>query len=55
MTYGVQVNVRAPVEMYDALHEEVVQVTEARVEGLLLHFGRRTADGFRVIDVWDAK
>jgi len=55
MTYGVQVDVRAPVEMYDALHAEVVQVTEARVEGLLLHIGRRTADGFRVIEVWDAK
>ena len=55
MTYGVQVDVTGPVEMYDALHAEVVRVTEARVEGLLLHIGRRTADGFRVIEVWDAQ
>ena len=49
MTYGVQVDVMAPVEMYDALHAEVVRSTEALVEGLLLHIGRRTAEGFRVV------
>ena len=55
MTYGVQVDVTAPVEMYDAMHAEVVRLTGARVDGLLLHIGRRTADGFQVIELWDAK
>ena len=55
MTYGVQVDVSAPVEMYDALHAEVVRSTQALVDGLLLHIGRRTADGFQVIELWDAE
>jgi hypothetical protein len=55
MTYGVMVNVTAPVEMYDALHREVVRSTHAAVEGLLLHIGRSTSDGFQVIEVWTDK
>jgi hypothetical protein len=46
------VEVGAPVEMYDALHSEVVRSTNAVVEGLLLHVGRATSDGFQVIEVW---
>jgi hypothetical protein len=55
MTYGVIVDVAAPIEMYDALHAEVVRVTQAAVEGLLLHIGRSTSDGFQVIEVWTDK
>ena len=52
MTYGVIVKVAGPVEMYDALHAEVLRETAAAVEGLLLHIGRRTSAGFEVSEVW---
>lgn len=55
MTYGVVVDVAAPAEMYDALHSEVVRLTEGAVDGLLLHVGRATSDGFQVIEVWTDK
>ena len=55
MTYGVIVAVAAPVEMYDALHAQVGRATEGVVEGLLLHIGRATDDGFEVIEVWADK
>jgi quinol monooxygenase YgiN len=55
MTYGVIVEVAAPVEMYDALHAEVVRSTDAAADGLLLHVGRSTSDGFQVIEVWTDK
>jgi hypothetical protein len=49
------VDVAAPVEMYDALHAQVVGSTHGAVEGLLLHIGRSTSDGFQVIEVWTDK
>ena len=55
MTYGVVVDVTAPVEMYDTLHRELLRVTDGSVEGLLIHLGRATADGFQVIEVWESK
>jgi hypothetical protein len=55
MTYGVIVRVAAPVEMYDAMHAEVLRSTGASVDGLLLHIGRSTGDGFEVIEVWTDK
>ena len=55
MTYGVTVEVTAPVEMYDALHAEAVRSADAAVDGLLLHVGRSTSDGFQVIEVWTDK
>jgi hypothetical protein len=55
VTYGVVLEVGAPVEMYDALHREVVASTHAEVEGLLLHIGRSTSEGFQVIEVWTDK
>lgn len=55
MTYGVMVEVVAPVEMYDALHAEVVRSTHGGADGLLLHIGRATDAGFQVIEVWTDK
>jgi quinol monooxygenase YgiN len=55
MTYGVVVDVAAPAEMYDALQHEVVRSMEGGVEGLLLHVGRATSNGFQVIEVWTDK
>jgi hypothetical protein len=55
MTYGVVVDVAAPAEVYDALHREVVRSTAALTEGLLLHVGRATSEGFQVIEVWTDK
>jgi hypothetical protein len=55
MTYGVIIHVPVPIEMYDRLHAELMRTTTSAVEGLLLHIGRPTAEGFDVIEVWDSK
>ncbi len=55
MTYGVVFDVRAPVEMYDAVHAEVLRRAGRSVDGLLCHVARATADGFQVIEVWETK
>src|SRR5919112_580746 len=56
MTYAHVVDVAAPVEMYDALHAEIVRRSSGvRVEGLLVHLGRATATGFQVLEVWESK
>ena len=55
MPYGVIVKVAAPAEAYDALHADVLRSTEAAVDGLLLHIGRASDDGFEVIEVWTDK
>jgi len=55
MTYGVIVHVPVPVEFYDRMHAELMRTTTSPVEGLLLHIGRPTPEGFDVIEVWDSK
>jgi hypothetical protein len=55
MAYGVVVDVPAPIEMYDSLHQELLRATDLPVEGLLVHVGRPTAEGFQVIEVWETK
>ncbi len=55
MAYGVVLDVRAPVEMYDAVHAEVLRRAGRSVDGLLFHVGRATADGFQVIEVWESQ
>jgi hypothetical protein len=52
MPYGVALDVAAPVELYDALHAEFLKYP---ADGLVLHVGRRTADGFQVLEVWESK
>jgi hypothetical protein len=55
MTYGVVIDVPAPVEMYDALHAELMRRTTGPLEGFLCHIGRATATGFQIIEVWESK
>ncbi len=55
MTHGLVMNVPAPIEFYDALHAEIARRTTAGVDGLLLHVGRATGDGFQVVEVWESK
>jgi hypothetical protein len=55
MTHGLVMNVPAPIDFYDALHGEVARRSTAGVDGLLLHVGRATDDGFQVLEVWESK
>jgi hypothetical protein len=54
--YGIITTVPAPVEMYDAVHAEMMKQADASsVDGLLLHVGRATTDGFQTVEVWESK
>ena len=55
MTYAHVIDVPAPVEMYDALHAEILRRGGATVDGLLVHVGRPTATGFQVLEVWESR
>ena len=55
MTYGVVIDVPAPVEMYDALHAELMRRVTGPLEGFLCHIGRPTATGFQIIELWESK
>ena len=52
--YGVISTIPAPVEMYDAVHGEILRRFGA-FDGLLVHIGRTTTDGFQVVEVWESK
>ena len=52
--YGVISTVPAPVEMYDTVHGEILRRFGA-FDGLLVHIGRATTDGFQVLEVWESK
>ena len=53
MTYYAHiVDMPLPAELYDAVHREMISRTEGKVDGLLMHVGRRTDTGFQVIEVW---
>ena len=53
--YGIITTVLAPVEVYDGMHAEVLKRTGNTVDGLLVHVGRATTDGFQVLEVWESK
>lgn len=55
MTWGVTVDVDAPVELYDALHAALLERTSGSVQGLLVHLARDTGRGFHVIEVWESR
>ena len=55
MAYGFVMDVPAPIELYDAMHAEIGRRTTGGVEGMLLHVGRETREGFQVIEVWESK
>ena len=48
--YGVTTTVLAPVEMYDGMHAEMTRRNGPSVDGLLVHVGRATPDGFEVLE-----
>jgi hypothetical protein len=52
--YGVITTVAAAVEMYDAVHAEIFRRVGFE-DGLLVHIGRATTDGFQVVKVWESK
>ena len=51
MTYAHAVDVAATVEMYEALHAEIVRQSGGTVDGLLVHIGHPSTTGFRVVEV----
>ena len=53
--YGVITTVPAPVEMYDGMHAEIIKRAGTSVDGLLVHVGRATTDGFQTLEVWESK
>ena len=53
--YGVITTVTAPVEMYDGIHAEMKRRAGTSVDGLFVHVGRATTDGFEVLEVWESK
>ena len=55
MTWGVVIDVAAPVEVYDAVHAEVLRRTGAAIDGLLVHVCRPVDRGFQVIEVWESR
>jgi hypothetical protein len=55
MTWGVTIDVAAPVELYDALHAALLERTDSSADGLLLHLARPTGGGFQVIEVWESQ
>jgi hypothetical protein len=55
MTHGLVMRVPASTEFYDALHTEVGRRSIGRADGLLLHVGRATDDGFEVFEIWESK
>src|SRR3954451_692409 len=55
MTYGFVLDVPAPIEVYDALHAEIIRRKDPTSCGMLLHVGRPTPEGFRGIEIWKSK
>jgi len=55
MTHGLVMKVPARTDFYDALHSEVGQRSAGRADGLLLHVGRVTDDGFELLEIWESK
>ncbi|RFU20047.1 hypothetical protein [Geodermatophilus marinus] len=55
MTWGLVVDVPAPVEVYDAVHAELLRRTGGAVDGLLVHLARAIDGGFQVVEVWESR
>jgi hypothetical protein len=55
MTWGMRMDVAAPVEMYDAMHQELLRTVGPTIDGLLLHLAWPTPAGFQVIEVWESR
>ncbi len=55
MAYGFVMDVPAPIQFYDALHAEIGRRTIGGADGMLLHVGRETREGFQITEVWESK
>jgi hypothetical protein len=53
--YGIITTFPAPVEMYDGMHAEMLRRVGNSFDGLLVHIGRATGDGFQTVEVWESK
>jgi hypothetical protein len=53
--YGVITTIPAPVAMYDGMHAEMIRRGGTAIDGLLVHVGRATTEGFEVLEVWESK
>ena len=53
--YGVITTVPAPVGMYDGMHADMTRRAGTAIDGLLVHVGRATTDGFQTVEVWESK
>jgi hypothetical protein len=41
--------------MYDGMHAEILRRVGMSFDGLLVHIGRATTDGFQVMEIWESK
>ncbi|MGY1793925.1 hypothetical protein ACI796_08070 [Geodermatophilus sp. SYSU D00525] len=62
MMWAVFEDVSAPVEqpydlveLYDAVHRLLLERTGGEFDGRLVHLAWATADGLRVVEVWDSR
>jgi hypothetical protein len=55
VAYGIEYDVPAPVEFYDAVHTEALRRVGSAVDGLRFHIGRPDEGGFQVIEVWESR
>ena len=56
MTYGVIARVKAPIQVYDASHAEVMKSSrDPKGAGLISHVARATTDGFEITEIWETK
>jgi hypothetical protein len=55
MTYGVVIDIPAPIEVYDAVHAELQRRITGPLDGFLCHIARPTSGGFQVIEGWESK
>jgi hypothetical protein len=54
VVHAVILDVPAPVEVYDAVHAQLLQQGVTSIEGLIVHLGRATPEGFQVLEVWES-
>jgi hypothetical protein len=41
--------------MYDAVHAKMLSRVDKSIDGLLVHVGRATTEGFEILEVWESK
>jgi len=55
MTFGIVFDIPAPIEFYDLLHAEVSRRIGDSFDGLLVHIGRATDQGFEIMEIWESR